>query len=332
LSGSLKRRNEMESNSAQVSNAGLSLFKFTPKQLAITSLSMALSIFIYAWFFGLWFSFLLVVMMLVHEMGHVFAYRIKKMESSPPVFVPFLGAFITSPDLESDREKEAFVGYGGPFLGTIGALALFGLWVFLPSHPSVLLLASFFATFMNLFNLTPIRPLDGGRITQIISDQSMYVGALVLIGFTTLTNSPILWLGWVFFLGSAKMEMRLKIRFGIVVQALMLLHILALWYFGASITSNWLAFIIFVTLINLTRYRRYAFLKDMLKHKEELSKETVKEYETALVQIIPELPKALIKTRLKWFVLYVGLLIFALLLMAIQVVIMVQRARIPLGP
>ncbi|MEK7119970.1 MAG: site-2 protease family protein, partial [Patescibacteria group bacterium] len=124
----------MEPNSAEVSNSKLNLFKFTPKQLMVTLLSMALSILVYAWIFGFWFSFLFVVMMLVHEMGHVFACRIKKVESSPPVFVPFLGAFIASPDLESDREKEAFVGYGGPFLGTLGALALFGLWIVLGKH------------------------------------------------------------------------------------------------------------------------------------------------------------------------------------------------------
>lgn len=320
----------MEPNSAEVSNTKLDLFKFTPKQLMVTLLSMALSIVVYALLFGFWFSFLFVVMMLVHEMGHVFACRIKKMESSPPVFVPFLGAFISSPSLETDRENEAFVGYGGPLLGTLGSFALFGLWIVLPSHPSVLLLASLFATFMNLFNLTPIRPLDGGRITQIISDRFMYVGALVLAGFAVLMSSWILWLGWVLFLGLAKIEMKLKVYFGIIVETLMLLHFLVLWYFGRLGANEgfWLMCIIFATMINLARYRRYAFLKYMFKHKEEFPEGSLKryEYETALAQITQELPVVSARVRIKWLLLYAGLLIFTALLMTIQIVIAVQLA------
>mgnify|MGYP001594822103 FL=1 len=183
---------------------------------------------------------------------------------------------------------------------------------------------------MNLFNLTPIRPLDGGRITQIISDRFMYVGALVLAGFAVLMSSPILWLGWVLFLGSAKIETRLKVCFGIIVEALMLLHFLVLLHFGRLGANEgfWLMCLIFATITNLMRYRRYAFLKYMLKHKEELSEGSFKryEYETALAQITQELPVASARVRIKWFLLYAGLFIFTALLMAIQIVAMAQSA------
>ena len=316
----------MEPISVQASNSKLNLFKFTPKQLAVTFLSMALSIFIYAWFFGFWLSFLFMVLVLVHEMGHVFACRIKKMESSPPVFVPFLGAFITSPDLESDREKEAFVGFGGPFLGTLGALALFGLWIVLPSHPPVMLAASCLATFMNLFNFIPVRPLDGGRVAQIISDWSKYLGLVILVGFIMITVSPILWFVWVLFLSSIRMKIKLRIWFGFILEALMILHFFILWYLGAGVTFFWFACIIFVTWINLSRMRQYVAYKYMLKHKDKLTEETLKKVEAALaVPTKKELPRAPMGVRVKWFCYYVGFLIFTLFLMLIQLELIFPR-------
>jgi|SRR3989344_7938443 len=131
---------------------------------------MAVSAFAYAFLLGPWFGIGLVVLLLIHEMGHVIALRLRGYESSTPVFIPFLGAAIFAPKF-TDRDNEAFVGYGGPLLGSIGAVALFAVWFFLPTDSvaaQLVLITSYFGVYLNLFNMIPISPLDGGRITGLM--------------------------------------------------------------------------------------------------------------------------------------------------------------------
>ncbi len=81
--------------------------------------SMSISAIAYAFLLGPWLSILFVALLLVHEMGHVIAMKLKGYDTPTPVFIPFLGAAIFAPKFE-DRDTEAFVGYGGPLLGTMG--------------------------------------------------------------------------------------------------------------------------------------------------------------------------------------------------------------------
>ncbi len=175
----------------------LKLLKLT-KPL-ITFATMTLSMFAYSFMLGPWFAIGLVLMLFIHEMGHVIALRIKGYEASSPVFIPFLGAAIFAPAFR-DRENEAFVGYGGPLLGSLAAVALFGIWFLLPPDTvsaHLVLMTSYAAGYINAFNLIPISPLDGGRITQAVGNGFKYIGLLSLVGYTTLLMEPGLMLIWI---------------------------------------------------------------------------------------------------------------------------------------
>ena len=157
----------------------------------ITVGTMAASIVVYAFTFGGWWLALgLVVMILVHELGHVWAMRCEGMETKAPVFIPLLGAVIFAPPMK-DREQEARIGYAGPLVGGAAALAVFLIALTTSGDVrTVLLMASYLGAFINLFNLIiPIRPLDGGRVTQIVGDWFKYLGLSVLLLLILLTQA-----------------------------------------------------------------------------------------------------------------------------------------------
>jgi len=82
------------------------------------------------------------------------------------------------------------VAFAGPLIGTVGALACY----FLARHyDSRLLLAlSYSGFFLNLFNLIPLSPFDGGRITAILSPRVWLIGAPLLLGLFLWRPSPLL--------------------------------------------------------------------------------------------------------------------------------------------
>ncbi|MFA6433002.1 MAG: site-2 protease family protein [Candidatus Paceibacterota bacterium] len=174
--------------------AALKVLKFG-KPL-ITLISMLVSAVLYGIWLGPWFGVGLVLMIFVHEMGHVIALRLKGMETPGPVFIPFLGAAIFVPAFK-DRDTEAFVGYGGPLLGSIGALACFAAWYWTGQKSEILLLVSYVGIFINIFNLIPISPLDGGRITQAVGTWFKYIGLAILLAYTVFARQPSLLIIWV---------------------------------------------------------------------------------------------------------------------------------------
>ncbi|WNR43585.1 site-2 protease family protein [Paenibacillus roseipurpureus] len=130
-------------------------------------ISMFITIWAYAYLAPLPFAIGIVVMILIHELGHVLAAKMKGLPVSAPVFIPFLGALITMKKNPTDAVTEAFIGIGGPILGTVGGVAAFGLGVYLDS--GVIVSVAYAAFYLNLFNLLPIHPLDGGRISTAVT-------------------------------------------------------------------------------------------------------------------------------------------------------------------
>jgi Zn-dependent protease len=180
----------------------LKLMKFT--KIIVTSSTLALSALAYGWAFGPWFGVGLTAMLLIHEMGHVIALRLKGYPTHLPVFIPFLGAAIFVPNF-GDRETEAYIGYGGPLLGSIAAFLCMALWLITGSP--ILLLTAYLGVYLNLFNLVPIRPLDGGRITQLAGPKLKYAALALLIGYTLYIGEPALMLIWVFVLQEIKLPL-----------------------------------------------------------------------------------------------------------------------------
>ncbi|MGE0239284.1 MAG: site-2 protease family protein [Parvibaculaceae bacterium] len=152
--------------------------------------SMLVTIWVYTTIHGLPFAAGFVGLILVHELGHYAAARQRGLAVGLPMFIPFLGAWITLKDRFLDAETEAYVAYAGPFIGTLGAFAVYFL---ARAQESDLLMALAYSGFMiNLFNLIPLSPLDGGRITQILSPRIWFLGVPMLIALFFYIPSPLL--------------------------------------------------------------------------------------------------------------------------------------------
>jgi Zn-dependent protease len=154
----------------------------------LTSFSMIAMIAFEAQRSGIWFGVGFVLLILVHELGHGYAMKRCGIDSGWPIFIPFFGAMIAMKGLPQDRADEAEIAYGGPLAGTAAALAVaaFGL----VTESRLLLSLAYTGFFLNLFNLTPISPLDGGRVAQAFSRRAWIAGALVLAVFFLATRAP----------------------------------------------------------------------------------------------------------------------------------------------
>lgn len=159
-------------------------------KIMLSSGTMILSVFTYAWIYGWWYAVGFVGLIFAHEMGHYMAARQRGLNVGLPMFIPFVGAWIQLKDIPHDVETEAYVGLAGPVVGSVAALFCY----FLARHfDSMLLLAvSYSGFFINLFNLIPISPLDGGRITAIISRKVWWIGAPMLVVLFFYLKSPLL--------------------------------------------------------------------------------------------------------------------------------------------
>ncbi len=182
---------------APIAGLGYLLFKFKAAILAVfklkifaTSASMLVSIAAYAWIWGWRFAVGFVLLLFVHELGHVLELRRQGVPATAPLFIPFLGAVVGMKQLPNDVWREAQVALAGPILGSLGAL---GVWAAGASLDSDLLVAlAFTGFFLNLFNLLPVSPLDGGRAAAALHPALWAVGLALLLGLTLLYPNPIL--------------------------------------------------------------------------------------------------------------------------------------------
>jgi Zn-dependent protease len=163
------------------------IFKF---KLFTVAGSMLVSIAAYALLWGWQFAVGFVLLLLVHELGHVWEAKRQGLPVSAPMFIPFLGALITLKQLPDNAWAEAKVAIAGPILGGLGAAAVWGIGEYADSD--LLIALAFTGFFLNLFNLAPISPLDGGRIVAAIHPALWLAGLAVLLGLTILAPNPIL--------------------------------------------------------------------------------------------------------------------------------------------
>lgn len=186
---------------------GLILLKFGAKakglllllpklKLFTTSATMLVSIGAYALIWGWSFAVGFVLLLLVHEMGHVLQLRREGIAASAPMFIPFLGAVVAMKELPDDAAAEARVGLAGPVLGSVGALAALGLYAL--TGDELFKALAFVGFFLNLFNLLPVLPLDGGRAMAALSPVIWLVGFAVLVAVTVAFPNPIMLLVLVF--------------------------------------------------------------------------------------------------------------------------------------
>src|ERR1700720_91794 len=154
--------------------------------------TMLLSIGIYATIWGWKFAVGFVVLMFVHECGHLIVAKRFGLKVSAPVFIPFMGAFILLKDQPRNAWMEACVGIGGPMLGSLGALICHSLGETIDAP--VFIALAYSGYFLNVFNLTPVGFLDGGRIVTALSRWLWLPGVAVLIWLGWRFPNPIVWI------------------------------------------------------------------------------------------------------------------------------------------
>jgi|CXWL01.1.fsa_nt_gi Zn-dependent protease len=278
----------------------LKLFKVA-KPLVLF-VSMAISAIAYTFAFGSWWlALLFVVLLLIHEMGHVVTMKMKGFDTPTPVFIPFLGAAIFAPKF-TDRDTEAFVGFGGPVLGTIGALAVFGLFFLVPRDTPlsyVLLVGSYLGIFLNLFNLLPVSPLDGGRVTQASGKWFKYVGLFLLAVLSIVWRQPVILYIWILVLFELTV---VPLRVRAVIMTICWLSMVTLMSLGFG-EQHWIINVIDCVLtlpfVVLTVAR--AFFKNVPDEQEKDTR--------------PELTP---REKMRWFALYLGLSIVLIVTMVLQ--------------
>lgn len=151
--------------------------------------SMLVSIAAYTWLWGWPFAVGFVLLMLVHEMGHVIVLKRQGVPASLPLFIPFLGAFVSMKRMPRSAYQEAQSGLAGPAFGVAGAIVVEAWGNAIGS--SFLLRLAFVGFFLNLFNLLPALPLDGGRAVAALHPALWLAGLVGLLVFEVLYPSPI---------------------------------------------------------------------------------------------------------------------------------------------
>jgi Zn-dependent protease len=152
--------------------------------------TMIASLWAYALLYGWKFAAGFILLIFVHEMGHVIVLRARGIEAGLPVFLPFLGAFVSMKSAPKTAYDEALSGIAGPVFGTVAAFVT--LWLSDVYDSELLHVLAYTGFFLNLFNLLPVIPLDGGRTAAALSPKLWFVGLAGLLAYAVWRPSPII--------------------------------------------------------------------------------------------------------------------------------------------
>jgi Zn-dependent protease len=172
------------------------IFLLPKLKLLTTSATMLVSVAAYATLWGWQFAAGFVALLFVHEMGHVIQLRREGIKASAPMFIPFLGAVISARSLGDNALAEARVGLAGPILGTVGSAVCIAIWH--ATGNAFWQALAFTGLFLNLFNLLPVVPLDGGRAMAAMTPWMWFVGLAAMVPLAFVFPNPIILLIIVF--------------------------------------------------------------------------------------------------------------------------------------
>jgi Zn-dependent protease len=162
-----------------------------PELKVLTTAGTAfVSVAAYSLFWGWTFALGFVVLLFVHELGHVIQLRREGIKASAPMFIPFVGALITAKSLGENALAEARVGLAGPVLGSLGAAACLAIGE--ATNSDLFRALAYVGFFLNLFNLLPVVPLDGGRAMAAMAPWMWFLGIGALVALVLLVPNPIL--------------------------------------------------------------------------------------------------------------------------------------------
>lgn len=148
-------------------------------KIFLSSFGFFASVWFYALFWGWKFAVIFVVLILIHELGHAAVARFSGISASLPYFLPGLGAFTKIAPHPVSPVADASIALAGPLVGTLGALACYAVGE--TTGAQLWMAAAYTGFFLNLFNLAPVSPLDGGRVVAAVSPRMWIFGLVALI-------------------------------------------------------------------------------------------------------------------------------------------------------
>ena len=157
--------------------------------MLLGSISFLATLWLYGLAFGWRFGIILALVFLAHELGHVLAFRNYGLAVGAPVFLPFVGA-LTPGSTPANAEDGAYIALAGPLAGL--TLAAASLAMGLATHDPFWMLAANISALLNLFNLIPVMPLDGGRVIQAVWPPIVVIAVPVFLVVAVLARIPLL--------------------------------------------------------------------------------------------------------------------------------------------
>jgi Zn-dependent protease len=162
------------------------------------SWTFVLSLWIYVVIFGWKFALVIMLLLLAHELGHYFAFRAYGLPARLPAFVPLLGAFTVGAPPQ-DLEQDAYIALAGPLTGLGLAAVCYGVGQV--TQDRFWYACADLSAFLNLFNMIPMPPFDGGRIIGALWPPLWLLGFALFVAFAIFLHIPILFVAIIGLLG-----------------------------------------------------------------------------------------------------------------------------------
>ncbi len=157
-------------------------------KLLAGSWTFLLSLVFYVAFFGWRLGIVILFVIAAHELGHYFAYRAYGLQARLPVFIPFLGAY-TQGAIAPDLEEDAYIALAGPLTGLVLSAACYAVGIAL--HDRFWLACADISAFLNLFNMIPVLPFDGGRVIGAVWPPLWIAGIALFVLAAVWLHVPI---------------------------------------------------------------------------------------------------------------------------------------------
>lgn len=154
------------------------------KSLLLMIASLGAYTMVWGWRYAVGFM----VLLFLHELGHVIELRRQGVRASLPMFIPFLGAFVAVKERQADVGAEARSALAGPALGLVASAAV----AYMSGDSLLLGAVAYTGFFLNLLNLAPMLPLDGGRVAGALSPRAWLAGMVLAVVLLVYIPSPVL--------------------------------------------------------------------------------------------------------------------------------------------
>ena len=149
------------------------------------------SLWLYVTLFGWQFAVVIILLLLAHEFGHYFAFRAYGLPAKLPMLIPLFGA-VTYGAVPEELEHDAYIALAGPLTGLALAVACYAAGVL--THDRFWFAVADTSAFLNLFNMIPIPPFDGGRVVGAIWPALWIGGFVIFIAASIYLHIPILFI------------------------------------------------------------------------------------------------------------------------------------------